>query len=633
MVVLFGWSYFFAPPPPADNANTNANVAANNANSNTAAGNTETAQTAPTPTPEPTETPAPATEDNAPQRQLVIKTPLYEATFDSKGAVATSWILKESFSSFGTYPLWADGSDANNRKPLQLISQKALESDPREVPFRLSTPDEALNKTINLSGYAVSVPEETIELAAGDERSVEFTFTGANGVEVKKVFTFRGNSYISDLAVSVTQNGQPVQNTKLLIGASIGDHEINHHTFYQIESEGVSGIDDDIRRHTGMSTFEFDANNKASIQDPGTVNWAGVGDAYFAMAAIPANVGQGLEFRASRYEVDTKPYYPSIYSWVTRAESTKETRHLITAYVPIAADGSVNKIFTGTKDYFVLSEISSPLSTSIGREINLVDLINFSNYRYIRWFVKPISIPIVYALHYLNKVTYNYGLAIILFTIFFYSLLFPLRWSQAKSFKKASANAPKMKEIQERLKDLQKKGIPNDDPRMREVQMEQLRMTKDALPIGGCLPMLLQFPLLLAFYTAVTVSVEVRQASFLWLPDLSAADPWHLLEFGFAFSMILAMKFTPTTAAVTPEQQTQQKLMTYLMPVMMLWVMWAAPSGLLLYWFTGNIVSFGQQMIINRINKTGEPPEAPAVVDSVPKGAKKVKQKQKLATS
>ena len=97
--------------------------------------------------------------------------------------------------------------------------------------------------------------------------------------------------------------------------------------------------------------------------------------------------------------------------------------------------------------------------------------------------------------------------------------------------------------------------------------------------------------------------------------------------------MILAMKFTPTTAAVTPEQQTQQKLMTYLMPVMMLWVMWAAPSGLLLYWFTGNIVSFGQQMIINRINKTGGPPEAPAVVDNVPKGAKKVKQKQKLATS
>src|SRR5690606_17658576 len=116
------------------------------------AANTDTAQTQPTPTPETTETPAPATEENAPQRQIVIKTPLYEATFDSKGAVATSWILKESRSSKGTYPLWADGSDAGNETPLQLISQKALESDPREVPFRLSTPDEALNNAINLSG-------------------------------------------------------------------------------------------------------------------------------------------------------------------------------------------------------------------------------------------------------------------------------------------------------------------------------------------------------------------------------------------------------------------------------------------------------------------------------------------------
>ncbi len=151
-------------------------------------------------------------------------------------------------------------------------------------------------------------------------------------------------------------------------------------------------------------------------------------------------------------------------------------------------------------------------------------------------------------------------------------------------------------------------------------------MTKAALPIGGCLPMLLQFPLLIAFYTAVTVSLEVRQASFIWLPDLSAADPWHLLEFAFALSMILSMKFTPQAATVTPEQQMQQKMMTYLMPVMMLWVMWAAPSGLLLYWFFGNIVSFGQQMVINRMNKTNTPPGM-EIVDSVPANAKKVKPK------
>ena len=94
--------------------------------------------------------------------------------------------------------------------------------------------------------------------------------------------------------------------------------------------------------------------------------------------------------------------------------------------------------------------------------------------------------------------------------------------------------------------------------------------------------------------------------------------------------MVLAMKFTPTAAAVTPEQQMQQKMMTYLMPVMMLWVMWAAPAGLLLYWLCGNVVSFGQQMLINRLNKPNLPPTV-EVVNEVPSGAKKVK--PKLSTS
>jgi len=189
-----------------------------------------------------------------------------------------------------------------------------------------------------------------------------------------------------------------------------------------------------------------------------------------------------------------------------------------------------------------------------------------------------------------------------------------------------------MKAIQHQIKDVQEKGLPADDARMRALQMEQLKMTKDALPIGGCLPMLLQFPLLIAFYTAITVSLDARHAPFMWLPDLSAGDPWHLLEFGFAFSMILAMKFTPTAPAVSPEQQMQQKMMTYLMPVMMLWVMWTAPAGLLIYWLFGNVVSFGQQMLINRLNKPNQPPEA-EIVDSVPKNAKNVKGKPKLSTS
>lgn len=623
MMVLFGWSYFFSPPPPTNNANT-AQVA-----------NTETAAPAPQPLQPQNQTAAPILpEDTAPGREITIKSPLYEVKFDTKGALATSWILLKNISPQGERPLYADGTTAENKIPLQLISQQALNSVPREIPFRISTGDPNLDASLNQRNYQVSAAEEIIELGAGQERQIDFVLRDeASGIEAVKSFIFRADSYIADLGVKITRGGQVVPNTKLLIGASIGDHAINYHTFYHIESEAVAAVNGDIERYQGYYSFEYQGDNPASIAVNGNVDWAGVADAYFAMAAIPDRQTQGLEFRASKYEVQiNEPYYYSIFNWILRSPETKETRHLVTAHLPIVADGSPTRIFTGPKDYFLLSSLNESLSQSVGRPIDIEDLINFSNYSLIRWFVKPLAVPILYALNFINNFTNNYGVAIILFTFLFYSLLFPLRWSQSKSFKKAQKNAPKMKEIQDRLNDLKKKGVPMDDPRMREIQMEQIRMMKGAIPLGGCLPMLLQFPLLIAFYTAVTVSLAIRQASFLWLPDLSAGDPFHILEFAFAISMVLAMKFTPTGVAVTPEQQMQQKMMMYLMPVMMLLIMWGAPAGLLLYWFAGNVIMFGQQMIINRINKTDEPPNE-EIVEEVPKNAKKIKGKPKLSTS
>ncbi|MFL6468437.1 MAG: membrane protein insertase YidC [Pyrinomonadaceae bacterium] len=621
MIVLFGWSYFFAPTKPVSNSNTEAN--------------TNTSQSAPQPTVAPQATVPPpetavVTPDTTPNRTITIKSPLYEVTLDSKGAVASSWILLKNRSSKNEYPVFADGSNSSNEKPLQLISPRALEQSPRELPFRLLTADQTINTFANERNYQLSATESEITLAPGEERKIEFLLAGENGLEARKTFIFRADSYVADLGLELKQNGQPVPNTRLAIGASTGDHAINYHNLYHTESEAVAALNGDIKRHQGGYSFTYDANGQSTLADSGTVDWVAMGDTYFAMAAIPSTPVQGVEYRASKYEVPIQPVYHSIFSWVTRSATVTETRHLVTAFMPIAADGSTTKIYTGTKDYFLLNELSETLKAENGRAVSLVDLINFSNYWWLRWLTKPLSIPIIYALRFFNGITLNYGVAIIVFTFLFYSLLFPLRWSQSRSFKKASGNAPKMKEIQDKIKDLQKKGVPMDDPRMRDLQMQQLRMTKDALPIGGCLPMLLQFPLLLAFYTAITVSLDARQATFMWLPDLSAADPWHILEFAFAGSMILAMKFTPTAATVTPEQQMQQKMMTYLMPVMMLWVMWTAPAGLLLYWLFGNVVSFAQQMLINRLNKTNQPPSVEVVKD-IPRGAKNVK--PKLSTS
>jgi YidC/Oxa1 family membrane protein insertase len=613
MIVLFGWQYFSAPKKPATDAN--ANVAASASPS---------PQASPAAAPQP-ETAA-TTPDNTPNRSITIKSPLYEATLDSRGALATSWVIVKNDSPKADFPVFGDGSNGSNEKPLQLISQEALSRNPREIPFRLSTGDPSVDSLVNDRNYQISAAEDTITLAPGETKQIEFALTDASGVEVKKSFTFRADSYVADLAVTLKKAGEPVPNTRLLIGASVGDQAIGHHNFYHIEPEAVAYVNGDIKRHQGGYAFTYDTNGQASLKDDGTVDWAAVGDAYFTMTVVPAAPVQGVEYRASKYDVTTEPFFNSIFQWVMRSPTVGETRHLVTLSLPIAADGSVNKVFTGTKDYFLLHQLSTADSLPLGRSVDITNLINFSSYWWLRWLTKPVAIVILYALNFFNALTHNYGVAIIVFTFLFYSLLFPLRWSQSRSFKKSAVHQPRMKELQEKIKSLQKKGVPNDDPRMRQLQMEQLKMTKDALPIGGCLPMLLQFPLLIAFYTAVTVSLEVRQASFIWLPDLSAADPWHLLEFAFAISMILSMKFTPQAATVTPEQQMQQKMMTYFMPLMMLWVMWTAPSGLLLYWFFGNIVSFGQQILINRLNKRNLPPGT-EVVDSVPAGAKKVKPK------
>lgn len=613
MAVLFGWQYFFAPKKPVtDNANTAQNVAT----------------ATPVPDAQPTNTPnqqavIETTPDTAPNKEITIKTPLYQVKLDSKGALATSWILIKNVSEKNPdgKPLYADGSNKENEKPLELVSPEALKRNPRELPFRLATGDQNLDTYLNQRNYQVSANQENIELSAGQTTKIDFVLKDeVNGVEVTKTFNFSADSYVTDLQIKLTKNGQVVPNTKLLIGASIGDQAIPHHNYYHIEPEAVAFVNGKAERHLGTALVSGE-KTEGNLAINGDVDWAGVGDTYFAMTAIPSQKTNGLEYHASKYEVETAPFYDGIISWVTRRETVKETRHLITAYVPILADGSTTKVYTGTKDYFALSDYNKILTNSVGRPIDVEDLINYGWFRFL---TKPLAVPILYSLNFLYNVTGNYGIAIIIFTLLFYSLLFPLRWYQSKSFKKSAANAPKMKALQEKLKEMQKKGIAADDPRMRELQMEQLKMTKDALPIGGCLPMLLQFPLLIALYVAVTISLGFRQATFLWLPDLSAGDPFHLLEFLFAGSMILSMKFTPQAAAITPEQQMQQKMMTYLMPVMMLWIMWSAPAGLLIYWLFGNIVSFVQQIFINRMNKTDVPPTT-EIVESVPKNAKKVK--------
>ena len=591
--ILFLWSYFYpVAPPPNQHPGATPSPSASPAATQQAASDSSTTQAAPLPAPN---------VSAAPQRMVTVRTPLYEARFDTLGAEPVSWVIKVNKNN--NREIFSVGGRKEDRVPLQLISPEGLQRQPRMVPFQLQTGDGTLDHALSSSTYKVEGIDQPngdvdVNLGAGQKKELTFVLEDPSGVQVRKKIVFDAERYETDLSVLVKRGEQPVPQLKLTIGPSIGDQGVGHHTFYSVAPEAVSFVNGKLERHPPAGI-----NGNSSSPDHlvlnGPVDWAGVGDTYFAMVAVPSKKTDGLEYRTVAYE-----YKPS--------RGAAEKRFLTTAYMPIAADGSPTIIYSGPKDHDLLTESSQGIAAVVQRPIDLEGLID---YGFLGWISRPLAIPILRAITYLFKVTGSYGVAIILFTIVIYSLFFPLKWRSSRAMKKAQKLAPKMKELQEKIK-----GMKQNDPRLKELQMDQLRLMKEGNPLGGCLPLLIQMPFLFALYRAITISLDFRQASFLWIPDLSAAEPYliHILPILMTGTMVVLQLVTPAPSA----DPLQRKMMAIGMPIFMLYILWSAPSGLVLYWLVGNIVGFTQQFLINRMTKSDDE-EAPAQPVKGPSGRKK----------
>lgn len=593
-VILFGWSYLF--PPPAD-IQQNAN--------------TQQAVSPQSPTPAPTLQSDPAssqslsatqaTPDTIPQRTLIVSTPLYQIELDSRGAFVKSWIIKRNKEKDGEgKPLRSVSSTKDNPQPLELVSPEGLKRG--LAPLKIFTGRQDLDAVIASRNFAVGGVEAgaanaQLELKPGEQRTVEFTLNEpGSGVEVSKRLTFDADNYAVRLETKVLQGGQPVPGAKLTVGPSIGDQGVPYYSFYSIAPEAIAAVGDSVEHITPDSIEQSKENPQHVHRFNAPARWAGVGDTYFAMTLVLPRPVDGLEYRAEKYE--------------HQADGAKEERYLVTGYVPVPADGAPMYLFTGPKDHDQLEETSKFINKNLpGQQVDLGQLIN---YGWTQRITKPLATPILAAINYLNKLTGSYGLAIILFTIVIYMLFFPLKWRSSKSMKKAQKLAPRMKELQEKIK-----GMKQNDPRLKELQMEQLRLMKEGNPLGGCLPLLIQMPFLIALYVAITISIDFRQSSFLWIQDLSAGDPTKLLPFLMAGSMLVLQLITPAPSA----DPLQRKMMAVIMPLMMLYILWSAPAGLLVYWLVGNLVGFGQQILINRMLKDdeGQPPEEKDRASTQPK--------------
>jgi YidC/Oxa1 family membrane protein insertase len=624
VAVLILWGYLNPPvksPPPNANANANSQQTAQ---APPQPSSQPTAQSTPSATPTSaaaTQSPAP-TPDNVPQRKLRVVTPLYEVTFDTRGAVVTSWVVKRVRRSDGTWrELYSASSTKNSPKPLELIPTLPAGVSPEQLfhPLQVVTGDPAFDgllagRNFKATGATSESGDATVEVPSGS-RQIEFSFhDDATGLDAVKRMTFYADRYLAEVELKLTRNNQPVPHASLVIGPSIGDQGIDHYTLYSYAPEGISVVNGAVRRinaqevhsdrkNTGTTDWILESIGLKSVvskppdREPfdGQLQWAGVDDTYFGMIAVPSKPTSELEYRTIAYEHQTN--------------GKPEQRFLITGLVPVPTDGSKTEIYVGPKDHRLLDAASKEIKELGGPQVDLGEAINFGFLGGMRRFL---AVPILFAIDRLQRMTGSYGVAIILFTIFIYSLFFPLKWQSSRKMKKAQKYAPRMKELQEQLK-----GMKQSDPRMKELQMEQLRLMKEANPLGGCLPLLIQMPFLFALYSAITISIDFRQASFLWIPDLAGPEPYilafiRILPLLFAGSMIFLQLLTPAPAA----DPLQRKMMAVGMPLFMLYILWSAPAGLLLYWLVGNIVGFLQQLIINKLTKSEDhdpPPEEKGV--------------------
>lgn len=270
---------------------------------------------------------------------------------------------------------------------------------------------------------------------------------------------------------------------------------------------------------------------------------------------------------------------------ISKVLSTVETGGF--SYISVLfADTIVNP---GKEEVYTVGSYIGPQEYKKLKQINLENSIDLG------WnWIRPISIGMFYLMDFLYKIAKNWGLAIILITIIVRAILW---WPSQNSYKHMKDTQKKMAVIQPRLDTMKK--IYKDDPQKMNEEMMKLYKEYKINPLGGCLPMLLQMPIFFALYATLMNMVELKGAAFVfWLTDLSKPDKFYVLPILMGGTMFIQQKMTKTIQT-TPEQEQQQKIMMYAMPIMLTWMSFQWPSGLLLYWAVSNVLSILQQLYVN----------------------------------
>lgn len=478
----------------------------------------------------------------ASESTTVVENELYRVTFSNRGAQVTSWILKKYTDDDG--------------KPLDMVNHQAAAK--WGYPLSLFTYDAGLRSKLAAALY---VPSATGNVSAPNTLSFDYS---AGGLVVHKTFSF-DNTYAIHATVTVTNNGSPL--TALLSWpAGFGDQVTLPQYAAGTLDISQSGKSDQLalKKVIGGNTLR------------GPFDYAGVSDQYFTAAFLPDD--------PSNASVVTLHNTIDVPRNLKKPEPGQtEQAPVLGAAIGNTAGAVATKIFAGPKDLDVLASIH----TASGE--NLEKIVHFGDWLGI------IAKPLFLLLRFLyNHIVPNWGWAILLLTVVLNLAMLPTRVQMMKSSLKMQRIQPEMEVIKAKYA-----KYKATDPRKQEMQREimDLQKREGVNMFGGCLPMLIQWPLLFAFYRVLGNAIELRHAHWLWLHDLSAPDPWHILPIFVIVSMFLTQYFTPSSPGMDP---AQQKMMAFTMPAVFGIFMWNYGSGLSLYWACSNMIGVAQQMVMNR---------------------------------
>ncbi len=503
----------------------------------------------------PAVTPASAlTRQAASETETVIENDLYRITFTNRGAQVKSWILKKF------------DNDAQDGR-LDLVNAAAAEK--YGYPLSLWTYDETLRNKLSSALYIASREGKQTSPA-----TVTFEYADQD-LSVLKTFSF-DDSYTVKVETSVTSKGAAVaalpawpsgfgsQTTPAFYAAGFIDYQFNK----DIVRLPIS---------CGFSLFSKCNNVSGGKTILGPFHWAGPTDQYFAAVFIPndPNAAALVTLRNSMS--------------VLRDPQKADSKEVVNVDVLGAAVGNLHgptaeRVFVGPKELEVLQKVSVP---GVGADNDLNGLVDFGFFGIIAKFL------FLWLKWTYSHVVPNWGWAIVLQTLIVSLLLLPLRITQMKSMLKMQRVAPQIKAIQEKYKKYSLRD-PRKAPMNEEISA--LYKKEGVNPAGGCLPMLIQLPFLWAYYQMLRIALDLRHAHWLWIHDLSAADPLYLLPIFMVGSMLIVSRVTPQ-AGMDP---AQQRMLTVMMPLMMGFFFFRLAAGLNLYYAEANLISIAQQAVMNR---------------------------------